>query len=85
LVEERIAPPEDINIGSPEPPRPITRDRQNSKKIAAAAHPKPKPKATIIKPAAIFQSSKATSETEPCRLKAFGGLRKALNLAGCEI
>lgn len=85
LIEERIAPPEDISIGSSEPPRSIARDRQNSKKIAAAARPKPKPKATVIKRAAIFQNSKAAGDTEPCRLKTFGGLRKALNLAGCEI
>ncbi|WP_244429202.1 hypothetical protein [Bradyrhizobium genomosp. III] len=83
LVEERIAPPEDISIGSSEPPRPIAGHRYNSKKIAAAA--RPKPKATAIKRTAIFEHSKAASDTEPCRLKAFGGLRKALNLAGCEI
>ncbi|MBR0827148.1 hypothetical protein JQ596_16540 [Bradyrhizobium manausense] len=84
LVEDRIAPPEDIGIGSSEP-KPIARHRHNSKKIATAERPKPKPKATVIKRTAIFPRSKAASDTEPCRLKAFGGLRKALNLAGCEI
>jgi outer membrane biosynthesis protein TonB len=84
LVEDRIAPQEDISIGSSEP-RPITRHRHNSKKIAIAERPKPKPKATAIKRTAIVLRSKAVSDAEPCRLKAFGGLRKALNLDGCEI
>jgi hypothetical protein len=84
-VEERIARPENISVGSSEPPRPTARHRHNSKKLATAARPKPKPKATLVKRAAIFQRSKAASDTEPCRLEAFGGLRKALNLAGCEI
>ena len=48
-------------------------------------------KTTNIKTAAIktkrtaIEHSKAASDTEPCRLSAFGGLRKALNLSGCEI
>ncbi|WGD52872.1 hypothetical protein QA641_02680 [Bradyrhizobium sp. CB1650] len=84
-VDERIAPPEDISIGSSEPPRPIARHRHNPKKVTAAARPKSKPKATVIKRTAIVQPSKAASDTEPCRLKAFGGLRKALNSTGCEI
>lgn len=84
-VDERIAPPEDVSIDSPEPPRPIARRRHDTKKVATAARPKPKPKATVIKRTAIFQRSKAASGTEPCRLMAFGGLRKALNTAGCEI
>lgn len=84
-VDERIAPPEDVSIDSSESPRPIARRRHDTKKVAAAARPKLKPKATVIKRTAIFQRSEAASGTEPCRLKAFGGLRKALNLAGCEI
>ncbi|WP_249152811.1 hypothetical protein [Bradyrhizobium liaoningense] len=84
LVEDHFAPPEGIGIGSSEP-RPIARHRHYSKKIATAERPKLKPKATVIKRTAIFLRSKAASDTEPCRLKAFGGLRKALNLAGCEI
>ncbi|MGY8633762.1 hypothetical protein RAD15_14895 [Bradyrhizobium sp. 14AA] len=83
-IEDRVAPPEDIHIGSSEP-EPIARHRHNSKKIATAERPKPKPRATVIKQTANFQRSKAASYTEPCRLKAFGGLRKALNLTGCEI
>src|SRR5215831_1291323 len=79
LVDERIAPPEDISIGSSEPPRPIARHRHDpkSKKVTTAARPKSK-KATVVTRTAIFQRSKAASDTEPCRLKAFGGLREAL-------
>lgn len=88
-VDERIAPPEDVSINSSEPPRPIARRRHDTKKVATAARPKPmpksKPKATVIKRTAILQRSKPASATEPCRLKAFGGLRKALNSAACEI
>ncbi|MBR1128127.1 hypothetical protein [Bradyrhizobium iriomotense] len=84
VVEDRAAPPEDIHIGSSEP-KPIARHRHNSKKIAAAERPKPKPRAIAIKQTANFQRPKAASNTEPCRLKAFGGLLKALNLTGCEI
>ncbi|MCP3371108.1 hypothetical protein [Bradyrhizobium cajani] len=83
-VEDRVAPPEDIRIGSSKP-EPIVRHRHNPKKIASAERPKPKPKATVVKRTANLQRSKAPSGTEPCRLKAFGGLRKALNLTGCEI
>jgi hypothetical protein len=84
LVEPSVAPPENIHFGSPEPET-IARHRHHSKKIATAEHPKPKPKATAIKRTANFQHSKAANDIEPCRLKAFGGLRKALNLTGCEI
>lgn len=84
-VDERVAPPEDVSIDSPEPPRPIARRRHDTKKVATAARPNSKPKATVIKRTAIFQRSKPASGTEPCRLKAFGGLLKALNSADCEI
>lgn len=94
LIDEGIARPEDISIGSKdisigssEPPRPIARHRHNpkSKKVTTTARPKLEPKATVIKRTAISQRSKAASDTEPCRLKEFGGLRKALNSADCEI
>ncbi|MEK9283867.1 MULTISPECIES: hypothetical protein [unclassified Bradyrhizobium] len=84
-VDQRIAPPEDASIGSSEPPSPIARHRHNPKKVTTAAGPKSKPKATVVKRTAIVQPSKAASDSEPCRLKAFGGLRKALNSTGCEI
>jgi hypothetical protein len=89
LVNEGIASPEDIKIGSSEPPGPIARHGHNSRlrkvKVTTAARPKSEPKAVVIKRAAIPQLSNASSDAEPCRLKAFGGLRKALNSADCEI
>lgn len=83
-VEDRVAPTEDTDIGSSEP-EPVVRRRHSPKKIATAERPKPKPKAIVVKRTAGFQSSKAASDSEPCRLKAFGGLRKALNVSGCDI
>jgi hypothetical protein len=85
-VDERISPPEGIRIGPSEPPRVVNRHRHDPKprKIATAALPKPKPKATDIKRTTISERSK-TGDTEPCRLSAFGGLRKALNSVDCEI
>ena len=38
-----------------------------------------------IKRTAIAERPKAASDTETCRLSAFGGLRKALNSVDCEI
>jgi hypothetical protein len=86
-VDERISPPEGITIGSSEPPRVINRHRHHpkSKKVATAALPKSKPKATDIKRTTISERSTGASHTEPCRLSAFGGLRKALNSVDCEI
>jgi hypothetical protein len=87
LVDERISPSEGITIGALEPPRVINRHRHDPKpkKVATAALPKSKPKATDIKRTTISERSKGASETEPCRLSAFGGLRKALNSVDCEI
>jgi hypothetical protein len=87
LVDERISPSEATTIGSSEAPRIINPHRHDpkSKKVATAAVPKSKPKITDIKRTAIPERSKAASGTEPCRLDAFGGLRKALNSVGCEI
>lgn len=87
LVDERISPSEGITVGSSEPPRVINRHRHDpkSKKVATAALPKPKPKPTDIKRTTISERSKGASDTEPCRLSAFGGLRKALNSVDCEI
>jgi len=86
LVDERISPSEGMSIGSSEPPRVINHHRHHpkSKKVAAAL-PKSKPKETDIKRTTISGRSKAAGDTEPCRLSAFGGLRKALNSSGCEI
>jgi len=55
------------------------------KKVATAIRPKPTPKPIDIKRPAISQPTKAASNSEPCRLEAFGGLRKALNTADCQI
>ncbi|WP_245444541.1 hypothetical protein [Bradyrhizobium sp. Y36] len=83
-VEDRVAPPQDVHLGSSEP-KPIALHRHNSKKLATAERPKKKPRAIAVKQAAAPQRSKAASNPEPCRLKAFGGLLKALNMRGCEI
>jgi hypothetical protein len=85
LVNERNAPPEAATIGSPEAPRIINARRHDPKtrKLTTAALPRSKPK--TIKRAAIPDRTKAASDTEPCRLSAFGGLRKALNSSACEI
>jgi hypothetical protein len=82
LVDERISPSEATTIDSPEAPRIISRHRHDpkTKKVTTGALPKSKPKTT-----AIPHPSKTASDTEPCRLSAFGGLRKALNSSGCEI
>jgi hypothetical protein len=86
-VDESIPPPEGISVGPSEPPRVINRHRHNpkSRKVTAPAPPKSKPKTTDIKRTTISERRKAASDTEPCRLSAFGGLRKALNSADCEI
>jgi hypothetical protein len=91
LVDERISPSqaspsEATTIGSPEVSRIISRRRHDpkTKKITTAALHKSKPKTTDIKRVATRDRSKA-GDTEPCRLSAFGGLRKALNSSDCEI
>jgi hypothetical protein len=90
---ERISPSEGIGIAASEPPRAINRHRHEpkskhepkSRKVTTAAAPKSKPKATDVKRTIISERRKAAGDTEPCRLSAFGGLRKALNSADCEI
>jgi hypothetical protein len=87
VIDEGIAPPEDRSIGSSEPPKPIVHHRHNPKpkKVAIAARPKSKPKVAAIKRSVVSHRSKVAGDTEPCRLKAFGGLQKALNSTDCEI
>ena len=87
LVDEGISPPEGISNGPPEFPTVINRHRHDPKprKVTTAALPKSKPKATDIKRATISERPKTPTDTEPCRLSAFGGLRKALNSIDCEI
>jgi hypothetical protein len=86
-VDERISPSEGISVGPSEPPRVINRHRHEpkAKKVATAALPKTKLKTTDIRRTIISEQRKAASDTEPCRLSAFGGLRKALNSVDCEI
>lgn len=87
LVDGRISPSEGTTIGSSEAPRMINRHRHDakSKKVTAAALPKSKPKTTDVKRTTIPKRSKSASNTESCRLSAFGGLLKALNAVGCKI
>jgi hypothetical protein len=85
-VDERISPPEDISVGSSVPPmvtNPQRRDTK-SKKVTTAAPPRPKPRTADVKRPTISERRKAAS-TESCRLGAFGGLRRALGSADCEI
>jgi hypothetical protein len=86
-VDERILSTEATTIGSPEAPRIVNNHRHDpkTKKVATATLPKSKPKTTDIKRMAARERSKAAGDTEPCRLSAFGGLRKALNSSDCEI
>ena len=86
-VDERSSPSGGISIGSSEPPRVTSRYRHDpkSRKVTTAAHPQSKPKRTDIKRTIISEQRKAAGDTEPCRLSAFGGLRKALNSIDCEI
>jgi hypothetical protein len=94
-VDERISPLEGVNIspsegvhiGPSEPPSVINRHRHEarSKKVATAAPPRSKPKTSDIRRTIISERRKAAGDTAPCRLSAFGGLRKALNSVDCEI
>jgi hypothetical protein len=94
-IDEAVAPPQAATAAAPEAPRIVNRhwhdpkasERHDpkTKRVTSAPVPKSKPKATEIKRAAIPDRSKAGSDTEACRLSAFGGLRKALNLSDCEI
>lgn len=82
-VDNPLAP-QDIQVRAAAP-EPIVRHRNKPKAIATAKPPRPNPKPIVAKRTAHSERAKAASESEPCRLKAFGGLLKALNLTGCEI
>jgi hypothetical protein len=99
VVDDPISSPEAatvsseaIAVDSPKAPRVTSRHRHDptTKKVTTAAvttaalH-KSKPKTTEIKRIAVRDRSKAAGDPEPCRLSAFGGLRKALNSSDCEI
>lgn len=62
-------------------PKPVAKP----KKVETSAVAKPTPKITEIKHPPDPERPKAVANTESCRLSAFGGLRKALNLPGCEL
>jgi len=82
-IENTVAP-QDVHVGS-SAPAPLIRQRNKPKPIATAKPREPKPKAIFVKRTANVQRAQAAGETESCRLKAFGGLLKALNMRGCEI
>jgi hypothetical protein len=86
LIDERISPSKGTTIGSSERPKLINRHRHDpkSRKVTTAALPKSKPKTTDVKRTTIPERSKTASNTGSCRLSAFGGLLKALNV-GCKI
>lgn len=86
-IDERFPPPQGISVGPSVPPRVINRDRRDPKpkKVTAAAAPTSKPKKAAVKQATISERRKPAGNAESCRLSAFGGLRRALGLAGCEI
>lgn len=83
-VGDRVAPPENAHIGR-SAPEPIVRHGHRPIKMGTAERSRLKPKAIVAKRTAHVPRAKAASETESCRLKAFGGLLKALNLTGCNI
>jgi len=86
-ADERVAPPENVSIAASEPPRVIKRHRPDikPKKVAAAAPSKAKPKKADVKLTTVAERRKPANDSVFCRLSAFGGLRKALNSADCEI
>ena len=55
------------------------------RKVTTAARPESKRKETLVKRTTISERRESASNTEFCRLSAFGGLRKALNSVDCEI
>jgi hypothetical protein len=79
------SPQEAATVAAPEAPRIINRHRPITRKVTTAVLPRSKPKTIDIKRVAIRDRPKAASDPEPCRLSAFGGLRKALNSSDCEI
>jgi len=86
LVEEHISPSEGMGIDSSEPPKVIDHHRHHPRlKKVTAVIPKSKSKEAEIKRTTISESSKAVGDTQPCRLRAFGGLRRALNSSDCDI
>jgi hypothetical protein len=86
-VDDRISTSQTATSNAPKTLKPISRHPpvQKLTKVPAAALPKPRPTTPNIGRAAITERQKVGTDTIPCRLSAFGGLRKALDLSGCEI
>jgi hypothetical protein len=85
-VDGHISAPEAAATGALEAAKILGDHRHDpkSKRVTTAVVSKSK-KIADIKRTIIPGRSKAASDTDPCRLSAFGGLRKALNSDGCEI
>jgi hypothetical protein len=86
-VDDHISTSQTATSNAPKTLNPISRHPpvQKLTKVPAAALPKPRPTTPNIGRAAITERQKVGTDTLPCRLSAFGGLRKALDLSGCEI
>ena len=86
-VDDRISTSQIATSNAPETLRPINRHPPVPKltKVPAAALPKPRQRTANVGRAAVTERRKVGTDTAPCRLSAFGGLRKALDLSGCEI
>jgi hypothetical protein len=86
-VDDRISTSQTATSNAPETLRPINRHPLVPKltKVPAAALPKSRRRTANIGRAAITERQKVGTDTMPCRLSEFGGLRKALELSGCEI
>lgn len=82
--DERISPSESPTQDTPIMSNPRRHDPK-VRKVSTAVLAKQKPKTIDVKRVSIPDRSKAANDTAACRLNAFGGLRKALNLSGCEI
>ena len=101
LTDAGVPPSEDVSVGSSEPARVVIRHRHDPKsnksnkskkaaapgpkKVSAAYRSQSKRNIAAINRTTVSERRKAVSNAESCRLSAFGGLRKALNSADCEI
>lgn len=86
-VDDRISTSQTAVSNAPATLVPINRHPLVPKltKVPAAALPKSGRRTANTGRAAITERRKVGTDTMPCRLSAFGGLRKALDLSGCEI
>lgn len=86
-VDDRISTSQTASSNAPTPLMPVSRHPLVPKltKVPAAALSKSRRRSADTGRAAISERQKVDTDTMPCRLSAFGGLRKALDLSGCEI